>query len=653
MNPIVELQERLSYSAIAGTALLEEDFRLKKIMDGFETLAQKNQVFGKIYTGLQGLFEAKPEERGTLLLNLLGLVDAILYTQAAYGAEGAFEEEAPLELGQIQQIRYSELHGIMEALTSTGGGRMDVLCHTIQEHPDYFQDYRVIYALIGDLADSYGEMAVLVFELLRALGTGQRMESYENMNGGRGSRPQLPQIDRKQLTDQLKRGFDPEGKTDMTRRMMLISILGGGSENYWYRSLLETSQKDIRAIAVYGLKEREENIPLLLELVKKERGRIKEMAYCALCQWDTPELAAFWEKETGKNPKLAKYLSHTNLDVYGEMAANRLRTELERLFEEAKPTQKQIEDRVLPWIEALISKSSEGVIRFYEWMLEQDPDRLEALGSIQIQMRKTSLLALVREKIYQTLVLECPQTLVDFLEGTAHGTPLAQKLLASDRFYADLLTKSAAEVYDRWSGKQDDEMYYWIEQIGNDLYGSRAEEGFQFAGVRLDGFSVLSLDGAQYIRRPLKEPLDLRWIDVFIQNDWEVLLYRMGSDLPQEWRQKAGAYFYKKAQQVEQNGKVYDAVSNLCKQLRMLGRYGWQTYDNLLVNLCKTYKKILGYQLREVFRQYQKVAGEEATGREAARVVALYRSTFKHSSDADSLIQILIEDGFWKEEGGN
>ena len=43
MNPLAELHERLAYSAVAGTALLEEDFRLKKMVDTFASLAPEEE----------------------------------------------------------------------------------------------------------------------------------------------------------------------------------------------------------------------------------------------------------------------------------------------------------------------------------------------------------------------------------------------------------------------------------------------------------------------------------------------------------------------------------------------------------------------------------------------------------------------------------
>ena len=141
MNPLAELHERLAYSAVAGTALLEEDFRLKKMMEAFAPLAQKNPVFAKIHAGLTELFGAAPEQRAKLLLNLLGLVDAVLYTQAGVGVEGDFVElpENP-ELGKLQQIRYSELSALIQALTTTGSGLMEVVTSAIAEHPEYFTE---------------------------------------------------------------------------------------------------------------------------------------------------------------------------------------------------------------------------------------------------------------------------------------------------------------------------------------------------------------------------------------------------------------------------------------------------------------------------------------------------------------------------------
>ena len=51
MNPMAELHERLAYSAVAGTALLEEDFRLKKMADTFRLWHRKIRCLQRFTKG--------------------------------------------------------------------------------------------------------------------------------------------------------------------------------------------------------------------------------------------------------------------------------------------------------------------------------------------------------------------------------------------------------------------------------------------------------------------------------------------------------------------------------------------------------------------------------------------------------------------------
>lgn len=48
LTPLYELRERLKTSAIAGTALLADDFRLKRAIENFAPLAQASPIFGKV-----------------------------------------------------------------------------------------------------------------------------------------------------------------------------------------------------------------------------------------------------------------------------------------------------------------------------------------------------------------------------------------------------------------------------------------------------------------------------------------------------------------------------------------------------------------------------------------------------------------------------
>ncbi len=635
MNLLTELHERLAYSAVAGTALLEDDFRLKKLMDGFAPLAQKNPVFAKIFAGLQQLFQAEEAQRGKLLLNLLGLVDAVRYTQAGLGTAG---ELVPLPEGEsqaaVQQIRYSALNPLVTALTTTGSGRMEVLSDAIREHPEYLSDYRVVAALIEDLNDPYGDMATLVFDVLKALGTEQTVKTEVFLDGICKVRYHtLPKVNKEQLIVQLKWGFDPEGKTDMLRRLMLIITIAGAEQNDWYLSILETAKKDIRALAVFALGCKEENVPLLFELVKKEHGKAKEMACRALCQWETPEVVAFLEQTLEKNPKLASCLSDTTNDVYGDLVAKGLRTQLEKIIGEPHIPRKQMEDIIMPWITALLGKSSEGVIALYRWVfaLEQLPKIQETTYNKQTQ--EIGMLPLFYEQICETLVLTCPQSLVDFLNGQ-------RSTWGEASFLADLFTKSAAEVYNKWSGQTGDAMHHWMQSISDKLLVTRTK-------VRAPWKSDHDL------KRPIKEPLDVRWIDVFIKNDWEDMFTRIDTaTLSEEWKQRAGAYFYKKALKVEKGG--YYVNGSLRIRLYRMLEYGWQDYENILVNLCRSYSNIAKYQIYDMFTTYQEILGKEATAQEAERVVEFYRTTSeKDSKKADIVAQMLKALGFLKDKGEN
>ncbi len=125
MNPFLELKERLSDLAVAGTQLLDEDFRLKKTAQTFAVLGEKNPMCKKVSDGLAQLLSAEQERRGELLLSLLGLVDAVLYTQAGYAVEGELEAlpENPGD-GEILSIAHSQIAPLLKALTSSGSGRI-------------------------------------------------------------------------------------------------------------------------------------------------------------------------------------------------------------------------------------------------------------------------------------------------------------------------------------------------------------------------------------------------------------------------------------------------------------------------------------------------------------------------------------------------
>ena len=105
LQPLYDVQERLEHAAVAGTGILNEDFRLKRAREELTPLASASSVFARISAGLDALLTAPPEKRGGALLDVLALVDAVVYTQAAAGVSG---ELAPLPpgAGTYQEVSY-------------------------------------------------------------------------------------------------------------------------------------------------------------------------------------------------------------------------------------------------------------------------------------------------------------------------------------------------------------------------------------------------------------------------------------------------------------------------------------------------------------------------------------------------------------------
>ncbi|MDO4669064.1 MAG: hypothetical protein Q4A63_04540, partial [Butyricicoccus pullicaecorum] len=546
------------------------------------------------------------------------------------------------ESGEFQPIRYSALHALMQALTTTGSGRMEVLSRTVCEHAEYFKDCRVIHALIDDLADPYGDMGALIFRILRALVTGETVETGD-FDGYQRKRYSLPTIDKTQLLSRLKYGFDPAGKTDMVRRMMLICAIAGDAENDWYLSLLDSAKKDIRTLVVFALGYREENIPLLMELAQKERGKPKEMAYRVLCRWDNPSVTAFIEKTLKKSPKMAACLSSTELDVYGDMAAKGLQAALTEVLGQPYISRGQMDDTIMPWISALLGKASAETIAFYQWVFADQPLPEIQEVTYNQQTRKIRMLPYLYDKLCATLVLSCPQPLVDFLSG--QSTEWGEAV-----FLADLFTKSAAEVYDEWGGQSGKSVQYWLQHVGYDALGRRAESeqtGTLCVTRMTEEPDVLALENYRELRRPIKEPLDWRWIDTFIQNDWEEMFNRMDSDaMPEAWKRKTGAYFYQKALQVEKSS--YYSIGKLRIRLYRMKQYGCQNFENILVSQCKSCYNMAEYHVFDMFAAYHEIAGRQAAMEEAQRVVAFYRSA-KDGKRAESIAQILKAHGFLPE----
>ena len=250
LQPLYDVKERLEAAAIAGTGLLGEDFRLKRAAEALKPLAAASPVFGKIDVGLTKLLSAPAEERAGLLLDTLALVDAVAYTQAGTGGAGELE---PLRVGsgQYRELSYSQLAPLLTALTTTGGGRMETIKSAWENHPEFFEDFRVLPAVVAGLGDSYGEIADQNAKILEQVGSA--------------------------AVPLLKQGFDPAGK-------------------------LPQAKKPVRQALLLALRHEPANAQMLIGLCQTEKKECQEAARFALARMETGEARTYWEALGQKDP---------------------------------------------------------------------------------------------------------------------------------------------------------------------------------------------------------------------------------------------------------------------------------------------------------------------------------------------------------------
>lgn len=268
LQPLYDVKSRLEQAAIAGTGLLGEDFRLQRAAEGLKPLAGASPVFGKIDAGLDKLLAAPAAARTGLLLDLLALVDAVAYTQGKTGAPG---DLVPLSAGngQYQETAYSQLHPLLEALTTTGGGRMETIRSAWENHPAFFTDYRVLPALVAGLGDSYGEIADQNAKIVKNLGSA--------------------------AVPLLKKGFNAAGKKEMARRVQVMEETAGAAENAWYLEQLPRAKKPVRQALILALRHDAANAQTLIGLCQTEKKECRQAAQFALARMETDESRAYWE----------------------------------------------------------------------------------------------------------------------------------------------------------------------------------------------------------------------------------------------------------------------------------------------------------------------------------------------------------------------
>ena len=277
-EPLYELKNRLENVAVVGINLVKDDFRLKRAVEQVKEYSTAAKVFKQIYDMGNQLISTDDEDKCDLFLDLLALLDAVLCTQAT-----TYSGEKPQEIKTIaktkdfyKELHYSELSPLIYAFTENGGGRLNIIADAIDNNSEIFDDFRLKSYMIKGLSDKYSEIVNLVTKQLKK--------------------------QRKEIIPLLKDGFSPRGGKEMLARLDIISHIAKEDENDFYKYCIENGSKEMKENAISELKYSQDNIDYILDLIKTEKGTVKNKAYVSLLWMNDSRAEKEWDKFFKKKP---------------------------------------------------------------------------------------------------------------------------------------------------------------------------------------------------------------------------------------------------------------------------------------------------------------------------------------------------------------
>src|SRR4051812_6199710 len=155
LNQVYDETRRL---AIAGSVVAPGDFRLKKLVEPLAKAGERAPVFAKVAAAMTAVVDSNEKTSAEALLELSTLVNAILYTQGQTDIEGELQPIETTDLGpQTSQTSARLLKPLLEALTTTGSGRMEIIRDAFERGA--FRDLRLVKPALQALDDTYAEIS--------------------------------------------------------------------------------------------------------------------------------------------------------------------------------------------------------------------------------------------------------------------------------------------------------------------------------------------------------------------------------------------------------------------------------------------------------------------------------------------------------------
>ncbi|WP_337101333.1 hypothetical protein [Paenibacillus sp. YIM B09110] len=275
-----ELHEDLRRLLIAGASLAPNDLRLQAMLPKLERLGEAAPVFKKVGEAVSEVVRATPDQAATKLLDLSVLLHAILHTQGSTETAGELRSIGLTDSNASAptHISYRKLQPVIDALTQTGSGRLEVIR---QANADgVFTDMRTFVPAMTALEDSYSEIAEYVAEEVLPK-IGQRilpvLHASFNFEGGSGDARKLTAIYRLTAEEEKAAAKELIRKSAFNGSLPVrISALRLAADDADFEDkLLELSydrKKEIRSAALLALSgsDSEQALERLMEALMKK-----------------------------------------------------------------------------------------------------------------------------------------------------------------------------------------------------------------------------------------------------------------------------------------------------------------------------------------------------------------------------------------------
>jgi hypothetical protein len=277
-----ELHQEVRRLYIAGSDLAVGDFRLKRLLPQFQQLGERAPIFKRLAEGIALLIEppaGKEQSSAETLQDIGMLLHSVLYTQGSSAPAGQMADMESYPSNLSTKLSYRKLAAVQEALTTTGGGRYEVILQAFED--GMFADLRLLQYAIAALGDPYTEIADLT--------TDKILPSYES-----------------QVVPHLMKTFQIDGGKLEARKLRVIGTVGGEEVAAFIYEAAQSGSDEVRATAIRLLSAYIQYEESVLEWTKEKKKAIRESAYHTLAIYGTDRaVERLHEAFAGKDIELA------------------------------------------------------------------------------------------------------------------------------------------------------------------------------------------------------------------------------------------------------------------------------------------------------------------------------------------------------------